>query len=166
MYSSPIYGYLTRCGVPPAERDDLFQDILLKVHRAATKNPPKGPTRPWLFTITVNAVRSHFRKVKVRRVVQLDADPAKREVAPTTTPEADVEAAQTASWLEREIEKLPLEQREVLVLCAVQGLEQKEVATTLEIPVNTVKTRLRRARLALAEAQNRRKIAQSREAQR
>jgi len=166
MYSSPIYGYLTRCGVHPAERDDLFQDILIKVHRAATEHPPTGPARPWLFTIAVNTVRSHFRKAKVRKVVQLQADPAKAESAPSHTPEADVATRQTVSWLEAEIRKLPLDQREVLVLCAVQGVDQKEVAATLDMPVNTVKTKLRRARLALAEARCRRQLVASREEQR
>jgi len=166
MHSSPIYGYLTRCGVHPAERDDLFQDILIKVHRAATDHPPSGPARPWLFTIAVNTVRSHFRKVKVRKVVQLDADPARGKSAHESTPEAETSARQTASWLEDEIQKLPLDQREVLVLCAIEGVDQKEVAATLDMPVNTVKTKLRRARLALAEARCRRKLAAAREAQR
>ena len=165
MYSSPIYGYLTRCGVHPAERDDLFQDILIKVHRAATEHPPTGPTRPWLLTIAVNTVRSHFRKLKVRRVMQFHADPAKSESAPTGTPESELSAQQTASWLEHEIEKLPLDLREVLVLCAIQGVDQKEVAATLDLPVSTVKTKLRRARLALADARCRRSLAAKREEQ-
>jgi len=166
MYATPIYGYLTRCGVHPAERDDLFQDILIKVHRAATEHPPTGPTRPWLFSIAVNTVRSHFRKVKVRRVVQLDADPARTASALSNTPEADAAAHQTANWLEDEIQKLPLDQREVLLLCAVQGVDQKEVAATLDMSVNTVKTKLRRARLALAEARCRQSLVANREEQR
>ena len=47
---------------------------------------------------------------------------------------------------------LPLAQREVLVLTAIGGLHQQEVAEALDLPLNTVKTHLRRARLALAKA--------------
>ena len=34
-YQSPVYGYLVRCGVPPAARDDVFQEIFVKIHLAA-----------------------------------------------------------------------------------------------------------------------------------
>ena len=58
-------------------------------------------------------------------------------------------ARQTAAWLEGEIRKLPLVQREVLVLACIESLPQKDVAGILGLPLNTVKTHLRRARLAL-----------------
>jgi len=62
----------------------------------------------------------------------------------------------TVSWLQRRIAVLPERQREVLVLSTLQGLRMKEIATILRLPENTVKTHLRRARLALAEGLARR----------
>lgn len=59
--------------------------------------------------------------------------------------------------------RLPLEQREALILCAVDGLEVAEAAEALGIPIDTVKTRLRRARLALVEARTRLSTLQARE---
>src|SRR5262245_53492967 len=50
-FRAPVYGYLTRCGVNPSDRDDLFQEVFLRVHRAATDAPPVGPVAPWLFAI-------------------------------------------------------------------------------------------------------------------
>ena len=58
---------------------------------------------------------------------------------------------------------LPLLQREVIVLSCVEGLPQQEVAAILEIPVNSVKANLRRARLALAKVLLRRQVASARE---
>ena len=55
-------------------------------------------------------------------------------------------------WLEQRIAALPEPQREVLVLSTMKGLRMSEIATILELPENTVKTHLRRARLALAES--------------
>ena len=164
-HSCAIYGYLTRCGVEPAERDDLFQDVFHSVHKAAASFDLQRPFKPWLFTIVVNAVRSHFRK-KARRVVQLSAngqsmddrsadhrpDERAAEPHPDEVVEEVVEARQTARWLEKEIERLPMMQREVVLLCCVERLPRKEVAATLEMPVNTVKTHLRRARIAMAHA--------------
>ena len=158
MIQSRIYGYLVRCGASPADRDDLFQEILVKIDRGARTHPPTGPARPWLYTITVNTVRSHFRKKKVRRVMHLDPETGAREADPGASPEAHAEARTLARWVERQIGELPLELREPLLLCAVEGLGMKEAAAVLGIPVGTVKTRLRRARLTLAEARARREV--------
>ncbi len=59
--------------------------------------------------------------------------------------------------------KLPLEQREALVLCAVEGLELADAAEALGVPGDTVKTRLRRARMSLAEARSRLAVRAERE---
>lgn len=66
-------------------------------------------------------------------------------------PEEQVDRAATLSWLEQQITELPVTQRDVLVLSTVKGLRMKEIAKVLRLPENTVKTHLRRARLALAE---------------
>ena len=60
-YQAPLYGYLVRCGVPAASRDDVFQEIFVKVHLAAASYQPSRPLRPWLFTIAANSVRNYLR---------------------------------------------------------------------------------------------------------
>ena len=71
-------------------------------------------------------------------------------------------ARQTATWLEEEIRKLPLMQREVLLLACIENLAQKDIAAALELPINTVKTHLRRARLALVRKLARRNASMQR----
>jgi RNA polymerase sigma-70 factor, ECF subfamily len=166
-WSGPIYGYLTRSGVRGVERDDLFQDIFCKVHRSAGTSLPDGALRPWLFAIAVNTVRDHFRRSRVRSVVELRASP-EDESSPESAdrPDRAAETKETAAWLERQVEELPLPQREAVLLCAVQGLEMNEAAVALGIPADTVKTRLRRARISLAEAAERRARTASRESER
>lgn len=164
-YGSSIHGYLARSGVPAQERDDLFQEVFCKVHRALSRGLPDGSVRAWLFAITVNTARDSFRRAKVRSVVRLD-ESAGHDVeggAREHQPDRSAEARETASFLEQEIAKLPLEQREVLVLCGVEGMSLEEAATAVDAPVNTVKTRLRRARLVLADAMKRRGLAAERE---
>jgi RNA polymerase sigma-70 factor (ECF subfamily) len=147
-YRRPVYSYLSRCGVSPADRDDLFQEIFVKIHASAGQYRSERPLHPWLFTIVANTVRTYHRKNKVREMVF--ADPPEREPRATVADgERQAMARQTAVWLEREIRRLPLAQREVLILTCVENLPQKEVAGILGLPVNTVKTHLRRARLAL-----------------
>ncbi len=147
----PIYTYLVRCGISIDSRDDLFQDIFLKIHAAAASYQPKRPLKPWVFTIAANTVRNHFRMEKNRRTVPLKQDfETQADSSPGT--ERIAVANETVSWLEQAITRLPLAQREVLVLTTIQDLQLKDVACILKIPLNTVKTHLRRARLNLLKA--------------
>ena len=157
-YRAPVYGYLVRCGVPEDARDDLFQTIFLKIVQAADSYQSNRPLKPWLFTIVANTVRSHFRK---RRVQNLVFPEGVKDPAPGS--QAVSEARETTSWLKEKIADLPLAQREVLVLACMEGLSLKEVHKILNLPLGTVKTHLRRARLTLTKALVRRKHRSKRE---
>ena len=154
-YRAPVYSYLARCGVDPDDRDDLFQDVFVKIHRAAGSYQPDRPIHPWIFTIVGNTVRTHLRKLRVRQLVFArpgpEADPLD-PADPSPGGERRSLARQTLGLLEAEIRRLPLPQREVMLLAGVEKLALKEVSGILGIPLNTVKTHLRRARLALARA--------------
>jgi RNA polymerase sigma-70 factor (ECF subfamily) len=148
-YQAPVYGYLVRCGVPSASRDDVFQEIFVKIHLGAASYQPSRALRPWLFTIAANCVRNHLRDEGRRRgagEVQADSRPSG-----DPGPQALAEIDETLAWLEQALPRLPLEQREVLLLGSVGGLRLQDIAAVLEIPLNTVKTLTRRARLGLAK---------------
>lgn len=149
-YQAPVYGYLLRCGVKPANRDDVFQEIFVKIHLAAASYQPSRALRPWLFTIAANTVRNHLRDEGLRRGAgDVRADSRASE---DHGPQALAEIGETLAWLEQALPRLPFEQREVLLLGSVGGLRLQDIATVLEIPLNTVKTLTRRARLSLAKA--------------
>ena len=150
-YRRPVYSYLVRNGVAEAERDDVFQTIFLKIHQAAGRYDPARPLAPWLFTIVANAVRNHLRDRKPP-LASVDAEYAPQLADSAPGPERAAQARETVAWLERAIQALPAAQREVLLLVSVAGLRLQEVAECLDLPLNTVKTHLRRARLALAAA--------------
>lgn len=150
-YRAPVYGYLARCGLPAAARDDLFQDIFLKVHAAAASYQPARPLRPWLFTIAANTVRNHFRRERPGRGAGDTVEPMELP-DPRACTEGLSATQETVEWLEKAIAALPHRLREVVLLSAVEGFSHQEVAGMLGIPVGTVKARLHRARLALASA--------------
>jgi RNA polymerase sigma factor (sigma-70 family) len=160
-YRRPVYSYLVRCGVEEAARDDLFQDVFTRIHRAAATYQPERPMKPWVFAIVANTVRSHYRKTRGREIVVSAPDPELSDSAPDS--HQLVEARETAAWIERAVAALPFSQREVVVLCCIEQLPQDDVAATLGMPVNTVKTHLRRARIALAQALARRQAVLRRE---
>ncbi len=161
MFRAPVYSYIVRCGVPESSQDDLFQEIFIKVHCNAHTYQPERPLEPWLFTVVANTVRTFYRKTRIREMISEAASTVERS-APQNIPD-DFEAKEMAEWLEKTIAKLPFAQREALLLCGVNDLSQKDVARILDMPVNTVKTHLSRARTALAAALARRNTAARRE---
>ena len=144
---SPVYSFITRCGIRGAARDDLFQEIFIKVHLSADAYDRRRPLKPWIFTIAANTVRNHVRDER-RRSGPIELD------YPESVPAIDetVERERTLEWLQHAIASLPIAQREVLVLTTIEGLKQGDVAGALGIPLGTVKTRLHRARLSLTRA--------------
>ena len=141
-----VYGYLSRCGINPGQRDDLFQEIFLRVHRGAESFEFERPFEPWLFTIVANVARSHFRKQPRDESGELD------QIASAAPDAAEVaELKETAEFIQAAIAALSLPQREVLNLAVYEKLELQQISDLLGMPLNTVKTHLRRARLALAE---------------
>ena len=154
-YRRPVYGYLVHAGIAEPDRDDLFQDIFIKIHQQAHRYDETRPLHPWLFTVVANTVRSYFRKQKVRSLFirEPETDDV-RDEAPDG--EAMASAKETKTWLARAIRALPTPQREVLILATIENLPLNDIASMLDMPLSTVKTHVRRARLRLVESSERR----------
>ena len=123
--------------------DDLVQDCLERAISRRFLFRPRGPLRPWLFTILTNLHRNSLRSERRHgKAVSLDA-----------VPDLAVPAAQPGhmalSELARAIETLPLEQKEALLLVTLEGLSYAQAAAILDIPAGTLMSRLGRARAAL-----------------
>jgi RNA polymerase sigma-70 factor (ECF subfamily) len=148
-YRTLVFTFLCRYGIEAQYRDDLFQDICLKIHQSAARYRASEPLRPWLISIVLNTVRNFRRDLGRRRHFMTHLKAVPSESNPGL--DQNLEHRATVSWLELRIASLPVRQREVLVLSTLKGMRLKEIASILELPENTVKTHLRRARLELAE---------------
>jgi RNA polymerase sigma-70 factor (ECF subfamily) len=170
-YRNLVFTFLYRYGVESHHRDDLFQDIFLKIHQSAASYRPSEPLRPWVISIVLNTVRN-FRRDRGRRKHFMAHFKALSGNIPTGNHHSgsldrqkleagldeQVEQQSTVIWLEQQITMLPERQREVLVLSTLKGLRMKDISKVMALPENTVKTHLRRARMALAESLARREI--------
>lgn len=123
--------------------DDLVQDCLERAISRRGLFRPTGPVRAWLFTILLNLHRNALRSSH-RRGETVDID---------TVPEASTPAPQPGhialAEMARAIDTLPLEQKEALLLVALEGLPYAEAAAILKIPLGTLMSRLGRARATL-----------------
>ena len=158
-YRGFVLTFLWRYGVDQSDRDDLFQEIFLRIHKAAPRYRPNQSLRPWIVTIVLNTVRNHrrdqFRKSRFLShlfVATKHLNPAEQN----SGADQMLDQQSNVRWLENRITKLPDRQRETLVLSTMKGLRMRDIAKVMGCPVNTVKTHLRRTRLALAEDLSRR----------
>jgi RNA polymerase sigma-70 factor (ECF subfamily) len=127
-----------------AKADDLVQSSLVRALEKQHLWQPGSNLRAWLFTILhnqhVNDVRQAFRQGSLGPVDE--AEPG-WQVAPVAN------ASLQLRDLQRAINALSHEQREVLLLVGLEGMRYEQVATILDIPVGTVRSRLSRARTTL-----------------
>jgi RNA polymerase sigma-70 factor (ECF subfamily) len=130
----------------PSRADDLVQDTLARAWDKRRLWRAGSDLRAWLFTIMHNVYVNHVALARrEERNVSLDSDD---EGSPA------LQAAASGNQLERielrevlqQVDRLPAEQRQVLLLAAVDELRYDEIAAMLEIPIGTVMSRLSRAR--------------------
>ena len=127
--------------------DDLVQDSLERAIRKRDLWRPTGSLRGWLFRILVNVYRNELR-ARRRIPAGLPLDIGVSEPSVPAPQYARLALAETA----RAMHALPSEQREALLLVAVEGMSYAEAAAVLDIPSGTLMSRLARGRAALRRA--------------
>jgi len=127
--------------------DDLVQDSLERAIRKREFWKPTGPLRAWLFRILLNVHRNDLRTRRRAQAV-ISPDPPAAEPAGTASQHGRLALAETA----RAMQALAPEQREALLLVAVEGMSYAEAAGVLGIPTGTLMSRLARGRAALRQA--------------
>ena len=158
-YGNGIYAYLYRSGLSNPMADDLFQETFLRVHRSARRYDQRYAFSTWIYSIANNLVRSHWRKQKVRRVMgslfRRKTDSAEPEAIDPVDSAADPEqrtcARERLRLVEQALQDLPEGPRRALMLTRIEGMSLEQAARVLSVPLGTVKTWVRRGRLALAE---------------
>lgn len=143
--------YFDRLGVAPSDRDDLLQETFLELVKASARFDPRHSARSWIFGVATMMVRRHRRSL--RRAVERVAFWKRASVtSPSPTPGELLERDQMMSRFRRAFDALSSKKRETFVLVTLEGLSGEEAARALGVPVNTVWTRLHKARLELRAA--------------
>ena len=126
------------------DADDLVQESLARALSRADRFKPGTNLRAWLFTIMHNV---HVNQVR-QKISRPDEVPVEDHEMRLITP-ARQETSIELRDMSRALAELPDEQRQVLLLVALEGLKYDEVAAVLQIPIGTVMSRLSRAREAV-----------------
>ncbi len=141
-----VLGWCIRMAEPGVHPEDVAHDsmerVILGLH--SLRDPVAFPA--WLYQLTRRVLRRHAQRAWLRRWLPGKVTEA---VDTSSDPLRLVGQAEIVAYIRRAIAELPVHQREVLVLHDLEERSDSEVAKLLGIPRNTVKSRLRRARIAL-----------------
>lgn len=137
-YRKPLYGFFGRRLNNPERAEDLTQETFLAVIRAVSRYEPRALVRTYLYGIALKLLAADRRKFPTSGTSGQSAS----EPQINGTPDR-------ALWVRQAMQKLDAPDREILMLREYEQLSYSDIAELLRIPVNTVRSRLFRSRLAL-----------------
>jgi RNA polymerase sigma-70 factor (ECF subfamily) len=147
-YFAYVWRSAAHRGVPQAALDDVAQEVFIVIHRKLPEFEGRASLRLWIASIVRRVVADYVRKRGNRAAGD---ETLEREPASTELPSDEVERRAALSLLDELLSKMTDDQREVFVLCELEGLSGSEIAELTGINENTVWTRVRAARRIFQE---------------
>jgi RNA polymerase sigma-70 factor, ECF subfamily len=133
------------------EAEDLTQDIFLKLHHSLSKFDFQKNFTAWLLTLSKNYLIDEYRRTKWERTQRDEFDERVLAQSALSGPEDNLARKETQALIWEGLNRLSSEMRMAVILRDLQGRSYEEMAEILDLPLGTVKSRVNRARLALAE---------------
>jgi RNA polymerase sigma-70 factor (ECF subfamily) len=149
-YQDSLIAYVRHMGFDDAAAHDVVQDGFVRAFRHLRRCGDPERFEGWLFKIVANLVRTAGKKRARRRTEDLD-DHARTLEADGPDPEARAEASVLRDRIRSALEKIPLDQREAVVLMYLHGYSVKDIAERTDASESAVKMRLKRGRDALKD---------------
>jgi RNA polymerase sigma-70 factor (ECF subfamily) len=143
QFSPRIKSFMLRKGVTPEAAEDLVQETMIAVWtKAGLYEAGKGSVTTWIFTIARNLRIDRIRREQTVKLTDLgDYD------EPADEPGSDevLAASQDQALVTKALADIPEEQKQILILSYVDDVPQSEIAERLQLPLGTVKSRMRLA---------------------
>jgi RNA polymerase sigma-70 factor (ECF subfamily) len=152
-----LYNFACSLSRDTHESEDLVQETLLKALKGFPSFEPESNFKAWIFRILRNTFLTSRTGIAAMRTVALDDEIGKgaddgehpASIVEHRTPEINLMHLEDRAAVQRALEKLPRPLLEVVILCDVEELKYKEIASVLDIPIGTVMSRIARARASL-----------------
>jgi RNA polymerase sigma-70 factor (ECF subfamily) len=161
-HQSKIYGFIYSKVTDRDIADDIFQDTFIKVIKTLKLNSynEEGKFLPWVMRISHNLIVDHFRKNKKMPMYRETEEFSIFSIMTDNSPnvESRIITEQVESDLQRLIEELPDDQKEVLQMRIYQDLSFKEIADLTGVSINTALGRMRYALMNLRKVIEKNKI--------
>jgi len=154
LYSERIYNLAFHFAGSAADAEDLTQEIFLRLYQNLRLYRGDVPLAAWALRLSRNLCIDHYRRTRRERRSSFTAEEVLERMPAGDDPQAEAQKRQQLRAVYRELEAMPEDLAEVVLLRDLQGWSLEETAAWLEVPVGTVKSRLHRGRLELADRVN------------
>ncbi|MBP1989706.1 RNA polymerase sigma factor [Paenibacillus eucommiae] len=145
-YHKPLYGYVYRLLQDEKLAEDMVQEIFLKIYQQGKKGFIPDQFKPWMYKIATNCCKDYWKKASTQQEYVMD-----EEVEATGHIHSIIDRQLERKWMVDSLNQLSFEYRSVLYLRFYQDLKYAEIALTLDLSINTVKTRIARGLKHLEE---------------
>src|SRR5665647_1045831 len=157
-YQRKLGWLISRFVRDPAEAEDVTQDAFIKAYRALPGFRGESAFYTWLYRIGINTAKNHLLANKRRAPTSTPFDAEESEsfeeaslLREVNTPENELMSKQIVGVVQASLQQLPEDLRSALTLREIEGLSYEEIAIVMDCPIGTVRSRIFRAREAVAE---------------
>ena len=157
-HSGALYQSALKLLGNPEDAEDALQEGMLSAFKNLRRFEGRSKFSSWLTRIVINAALMRLRSQRAHQTVSADQPLGEAEVTlaeqladPAPDPERLYARKELRRLLDRNLTELPPDMRTAVLLRDIEGLSTQEAAEALGVPENTLKSRLHRARLQLAE---------------
>ena len=157
-YQRKLARLLSRLVRDPGEVEDVTQEAFIKAYRALPSFRGDSAFYTWLYRIGINTAKNYLVAMGRRAPTSTDVEAEEAEgyeggelLRDINTPESLLLSKEIAGTVNAAIEALPEELRSAIQLRELEGMSYEEIATLMDCPIGTVRSRIFRAREAIAE---------------
>jgi RNA polymerase sigma-70 factor (ECF subfamily) len=156
-YQRKLGRLLSRWVRDPAEVEDVTQEAFIKAYRALPSFRGDSAFYTWLYRIAINTAKNYLVALGRRAPTSTSFDHEDAEsfeeadqLRDASTPESELEGKEIAAVVNRAMDALPEDLRTAITLREIEGLSYDEIADVMNCPIGTVRSRIFRAREAIA----------------
>jgi len=156
-YQRKLERLLSRVIRDPAEIEDVAQEAFIKAYRALPNFRGDSAFYTWLYRIGINTAKNYLVALGRRAPTTTEFDNEEAEsfedaeaLRDSATPESELLGKEIVATVNKAMEALPEDLRTAITLREIEGLSYEEIATVMNCPIGTVRSRIFRAREAIA----------------
>jgi RNA polymerase sigma-70 factor (ECF subfamily) len=156
-YQRKLGRLLSRLIRDPAEVEDVTQEAFIKAYRALPSFRGDSAFYTWLYRIGINTAKNYLVALGRRAPTSTGFDHEEAEgfedaeqLRDSNTPETELSGKQVAATVNKAVAALPEDLRTAITLREIEGLSYEEIANVMNCPIGTVRSRIFRAREAIA----------------